>query len=427
MSVDYSFKDIGEGLALCEITDEKFKSFAVSVKLMLPFDISRTPLYSLAMDVLASCSARYPERDDLSRALTGLYSASLSTNAGMIGNYYTATMSLNCICDSYTIGKERVSDKAVDILLGSLYEPLLENGLLSAKYLEQCRADMLDDIDSVISSKMRYAAMRSKKFVFRGELAEYTKLDERELVAGCTVEDVTRAYYELLDRANILLTVVGGRVDEDLKERIAKKILSYDRHPIKIDTFKAPSPIKPEVCRVTEEAQLNQCKLLMAYKTESYNEYASKLMCTMLGSTPFSKLFVNVREKLSLCYYCSSVLTDNRNTMLVNSGLDEDKLALAEEQINAQLAALASGDFTDDEMENAKLYLADAYLSNLDSKYDIAAWYHYQYINGTSESPQEKGAIIKTLTREDIMKEAAGYRQDTVYVLRPQKGGAANA
>ena len=427
MSINYSIKELDPGLTLCEITDNKFKSFFVSLKLMLPHDPEKVPLYSLALDVVASCSEKYPERDDLSRALTGLYNASLNSSAGMIGNYYTGTLCLASICDSYTMNKERVSDKAVDILLGNLFEPRLENGLLSAKYLEQCRADMLDDIDSSINNKMRYASMRSKKFVFCGEPAEFCQLDQRDTVAGCTPEDVTRAYHEMLDRAKILVTIAGGSVDEDTKERIISKLLSFKRHPIEIKDFKAPSPIKAEVCRVVEEAQLKQCKLIMAYKTDDYVEYATKLMATMLGGTPFSKLFVNVREKRSLCYYCSAVLTDNRNTMIVNSGLDEDKLDEATEQINAQLKALADGDFTDDELENSKRFLAAAYLSNLDSKYDIAGWYLYQYTTGTSESPQEKGELIKALTREDIMKSAASFRLDTVYVLKPQKGGSANA
>lgn len=427
MSIEYSLKELGRGLTLCEITDKKFKSFSVSLKLMLPFELEKAPLYSLALDVLASCSEKYPERDDLTKVLTGLYSASISSNSGMIGNYYTGTLSLGCICDSYTIGKERVSDRAVDILLGNLFEPRLENGLMSAKYLEQCRADMLDDIDSSINNKMRYASMRSKKFVFLGEPAEFCQLDQRDTVASCTPEDITRAYHEMLDRSKILLTIVGGGVDEETKERITSKLLSIQRHPIEIDTFKAPSPIKAEVCRVEEEAQLKQCKLIMAYKTDNYVEYATKLMATMLGGTPFSKLFLNVREKRSLCYYCSAVLTDNRNTMIINSGLDEDKLDEAMEQINAQLKALAEGDFTDDELENSKLYLADAYLSNLDSKYDIAAWYLYQYTQGTCESPQEKGSMIKSLTREDVMKAAASFKLDTVYVLKPQKGGRENA
>ena len=427
MSVDYSLKALGEGITLCEIADNKFKSFTVAVKLILPFDNDKAPLYSLALDVIASCSKAYPERDDLSLALTELYSASLNSAVGMIGNNFTATRTLNCLCDDYTIGKERISEAACDILLDNLFEPYLEDGKLSSKYLEQCRADMLDDIDSVINNKRRYAAVKAKKYIYCGEAAAFSQFDQRDTVASCTSEDITKAYYEMLRNAEYLITVVGGRLDESIKEKIAGRILSYDRTPIAVGSYIAPSPLKAEVCRASEEAELNQCKLIMAYKTEDYNELASKLLVTMFGTTPFSKLFVNVREKLSLCYYCDSVLADRRNTLIVNSGLDEKDLALAEKQIGLQLDALAKGDFTDDELENAKLYLADAYLSNYDSKYDIAAWYLYQFICGTQDSPTEKGEKIKALTREDIMNEAQKYKLDTVFVLKPGKGGESDA
>lgn len=426
MSEGYKLKKYGNGLDLITVTDEKFKSFAVSIKMILPFEIKKAALYSLALDVCASCMRRYPERDDLSRALTELYSAGISSTEGTIGDCVTLTLTLNCLCDSYTIGKEKISSKAVDMLLDCLYDPLLKDGKLSEKYLEQCRADMLDDIDSVINNKRRYAAVLAKRSIFSGEAAQYSKLDQRETVASCTIEDITKAYYDMIRHSKYLVSVVGGAVEQELIDRIIDRIQGCGREPVESGRFIVPSPLKAEVLHAEEQAEVNQCKLLMAYKTESYNEYASKLMCAMLGVSTFSKLFVNVREKLSLCYYCDSMLTDMRSTMIINSGLDAKNLQLAQEQIDLQLKAIADGDFTDEELENTKLFLSGLYLSNLDAKSDLRAWYLFQYISGTSDSPKEKSKKLYALTREDIMREAAAYKLDTVFVLRPQEGGGSN-
>ena len=161
----------------------------------------------------------------------------------------------------------------------------------------------------------------------------------------------------------------------------------------------------------------------MAYKPENYNEYSSKLFATMLGSYPMSKLFMNVREKLSLCYYCDAVISDVKATVIISSGLDIGNLDKARVEINKQIEALANGDFTDEELNAAKLHLADAYLSNYDSKMDIETWYFYQFIRGSSDSPEDKGGKIMALTRQDVMDAARSYKLDTVFVMKPGNGG----
>lgn len=424
MPVEYKRQEYSPGLSFTEIYDGKFKSFAVIVKFVLPMDLKKAPLYSLAADIIASVNRRFPEKEKLSRELTRLYSASISSSSSRIGNYFSVSLDLSCVCDDYTIGREKISKKAACLLLDCLFDPYLENGLLSEKYFRLCQSDMLDDIESMINNKRRYAVELSKKYIFKDEIAGITALDYKEYVAGATLEDVTEAYREMLRIADITVSVTGGYLDAAVKQKLIDSISGLDREPICIDGFASPSKIKDEVCRAEVTNEANQSQLVIAYKTPEYSEYASKLFVAMLGATPTSKLFSNVREKMSLCYYCSAAIFDLSQTLLISSGLDEENLSLAEDAIKAQIDAMKNGDFTDEEFEDAKLYLAEAYLSNYDSKYDINSWYAYQHMKGTNDSPEEKGAKIRALTREDVISEANGYKLDTVFVMKPENGGA---
>ena len=165
MSVVFKRTVTAENILKTEIYDNKFKTYAVKIRLTVPFVLERNPLYSIAFEMLSTTNRKYPEREDLSRALTDLYSASISYNAVRTGGNYSYSLTLNCLCDEYTIGGEVISDKAADILLDCLLDPVLDNGVFPSKNFELCRKDILDDIESVINNKRQYSLMLARKYL----------------------------------------------------------------------------------------------------------------------------------------------------------------------------------------------------------------------------------------------------------------------
>lgn len=411
---------------ISDIYDKKFKSYMIFVKFIIPPDKEKEALCSLAMDIIATSNRRYPEKEELSRVLTRLYSSSLASNYSRVAEHYGLSFTVGTNCDEYTINGEKASDQLADILLDCLFDPYLENGGFSKKYFELCRQEILDDIDSVISNKRRYASVLFKKIAFDGESFALSLSDYKDTLLAADPVSVYEAYREMLRVSRVEICFCGGSCPDDVKQRITDRFLKLDRAAVYPDTFNAPSPLKPAVRREEATAEANQCQLLMAYKTEHYSEYASKLFCAMLSMTPTSKLYVNVREKKSLCYYCDATICDMKDTVIINTGLAEDKLEEAEAVIADQVKALAEGDFTDEELDSAKLALSDAYLSNYDSKFSLYFWYNYQSHIGGNDSPQDKVKRIMELTREDIVREAAQYKLDSVFTLKPENGGEDN-
>lgn len=426
MSLTYERRECGNGMSLTEIYDKKFKTFSISIKMLVPRNAEKEALYSLALGIISSSNRNYPEREQLARALTGLYSSSLDIGHGRLGEVYYFSLFTSCLCDEYTIGKERISDKVADLLLDCLLDPYLENDAFSEKLFELCRADQLDDIESGINNKRIYAKALAERKIYEGESQSINPYDYKEPILAATPRSVTEAYRELLRTAYFDIAIYGGRCDDSIKQRVIERLSSIEREPVYPGSFIAPSPIKSEPARVEHRAEANQCQLIMAYKSPDPEEYAVKLFMCMLGGSPVSKLFANVREKLSLCYYCTSGIQDLKNTIIISSGLAEENLELAEKAIEDQLEALRNGDFTDDEINAAKFALRDSYLSNYDSKGSVYSWYFFQYMKGTNDSPEEKAEKIMALTREDIIAEAKKFKLDTVFTLKAENGGDVN-
>lgn len=423
MSVLFERRNCGNGVYMTEITDKKFKSYMIFVRLNIAPDKEKEALCSLAFDIIATSNSKYPEKEQLSKVLTGLYSSSLGANYGRNGDYYNLCFIAGTNCDEYTIGGEKASDQIADLLLDCMFSPYLEDGAFSRKYFDLCRQDILDDIEAVINNKRRYANVLFKKIAFEGESYSWSLSDYKDILLAADPKSVYDAYLNALRTAQIEISFCGGSCPDDVKKRIIDKFVSYDRDPVCVENYISPSPLKSEVRRESVVMEANQSQLLMSYKIPDYNEYASKLFSAMLGMTPTSKLFANVREKRSLCYYCDAFLCDLKNTMIVNTGLAEENLEEAEAAIKEQFKALADGDFTDEEMEDAKLALSDAYLSNYDSKFSMYFWCSYQISRGDNDMPEDKIRKINMLTRDDIIAEAKKYKLDSVFVLKPGKGG----
>lgn len=146
-----------------------------------------------------------------------------------------------------------------------------------------------------------------------------------------------------------------------------------------------------------------------------------RLMSSLFGGGPTSLLFKNVREKLSLCYYCSSSYSRLCGTMYVYSGMDESNKEKAVEEIKRQLAVIARNEFTDDEFEAIKLFAICSLDNTKDSVGSIESWYAFQIFDGCIRTPEQEAERIKAVTRSQVAACASLVRLDTIYLLAPEE------
>ena len=180
--------------------------------------------------------------------------------------------------------------------------------------------------------------------------------------------------------------------------------------------------------RVTEEAMdVTQGKLAMGFRTGGLTcweeEYPALVMCNAIfGGTTLSKLFMNVREKLSLCYYASSTLEKMKGLVLVSSGIEFDKYAQARDEILAQLDNIRQGKVEEWELEGARRTLIGGHLSTLDDQGRQEEFWLGQAAAGLDTTLEELAAAFETVTLEQVAAAARKLELDTIYFLKGKEG-----
>ena len=172
-----------------------------------------------------------------------------------------------------------------------------------------------------------------------------------------------------------------------------------------------------------ERLEVSQGKLALGFRTGGITcweeEYPALVMCNAIfGGTPLSKLFLNVREKLSLCYYASSVLEKMKGLVLVSSGIEFDKYQQARDEILAQLEAIRRGEIEDWELEGARRALISGHLSTLDDQGRLEEFWLGQAAAGLTEAPDELAQRVERTTRAQVQAAAQKLTLDTVYFLK---------
>lgn len=423
MALELNREKISEGVNLTTIIDKKFKSNYILIRFISKLDNKTASANVLIPNILISSNSTYKTRTELSKKLSSLYGSNLGSLNHKIANNQVVGVSASCICDDYALEGEQITSELTDIILDCIFKPCIENDGFSAKDFKLKKQELIDAIDSEINDKRTYAIIHANQTIYKGEPSSMPAYGNRDGAERLEPQGTYKVYLNLLKTAQIEITYAGGGNLDSFKKKIVTAFKEIKRESV-INNFESFSPVKTEVSDVVETLDVNQCKMVMGFKSSLNNIYANKLMTTMLGGTAFSKLFVNVREKLSLCYYCSAGYVEGKGVLIIDSGVEKANIQKAREEIINQLNSLAKGDFTDDEMKNAILSISGDYKSNYDSTHDLTSWYFIQTVRGTEYSPYHAIEIINKLTRENVIEAASSFKLDTVYVVQGEdKGG----
>ena len=241
-----------------------------------------------------------------------------------------------------------------------------------------------------------------------------------EKIKAATAESLCKAWQNLLKTAKFEILYIGDSPADKAKEVFAKAFANIERNVVTSSTDVVKNVSKEK--HITEEMELSQSKLVMGFRTQisagDEEAVAERLMCAVLGGTASSKLFNNVREKQSLCYYCSSSYDSIKGIMYINSGVEGENLEKAEKAILKEIEDMKNGEITDFEIEATKLAVVNSFKSSSDSVSGIENWYTGRIFNGDLETVEEVSAEVNAVTKEQIVNAANKLLLDTVYVLK---------
>ncbi len=413
---------IADGIYLNIIQSDKFKTNHLKINFTLPLTSEIAPYASLLPQVLRRGTKNYPTMLWLNRRLEYLYATSLGGVGGKNGENEIILFSADFLRNELIPDGTDLISLVCDCLTEFIFSPALDGEKFNAEYVESEKKNLLDRINAEINNKGAYANRRLFEIMCEGEPYAVSALGTPESVKQITPESLYSFYRNEFAKAPIEIFFVGVCDRDALCAVLAEKLSPYAR--------KAAELLKPtikenvsNIKRVCEEMPVNQGKLAMGFRTgachEKKNTEKFLVFNEIFGGSPISKLFENVREKLSLCYYCSSRFIFQKGIMNIASGVKVGDEKAAEEEILRQLDSMKNGDFSENDIAEAKLSLENSYTACYDDAEKLVSLYLSRILVGDTEFSIDKTiSKINAVTKEDIIEMANTVLLDTVYFLK---------
>lgn len=410
---------IADGVTLCYIPDDKYKTVSVSMCLHRPAVREEVTANSLLAGVLRSATAGYPTMKDINRHLESLYGTAYDISVSRKGGTHTISATFSVV-DERIAGEDVLPD-VFDMMFEFMFNPLVENGGFSEKIVNTEKKNLKESIEGLINDKRAYASVRCLEEMCKGEsagISEYGYVEDLDALNGKTLYD---HYTRIIKESPVDIFVIG-RCDVDSIADYLKKSFGSKDINIKETSFDIIKSDKVGNNNVTDVFDVAQGKLVMGFRT--FVDFKDELYYPLLvansifGGGPHSKLFNNVREKSSLAYYVSSRLDKYSAIMMVASGIEVSNFERAKREIVAELDKVKAGDFTSEEIHNSKEFLASHYRSCYDSPFSMKDFYLGQILYGETLSIEEAIDKVNAVTKEEIIKAVENVTLDTVYFLK---------
>ena len=412
---------LAEGVYLTCLPARKFKTSLLSAQFVTPLRRETASAYALLPAVLRRGTVSCPDMGSLSARLDRLYGARIEYTVRKKGENQCVGFVASLIDDSFAPGGEKLLEPVADLLGELICDPVTERGRFVPAYFESEKTNLLDAIRSIINDKREYADSRLLQTMCADEPYGVPRLGDEAGAERIQPKRLYALYQELIATARLEIFYSGSAPRERVEHAMLSALSALPRDQVRDIALFQPHPPRQEVLRVEEALDVTQGKLGMGFACGSDDYAAMMLGNTLFGGSSNSKLFLNVREKLSLCYYASSLYHRQKRVITVSSGIEFADFQRAYDEILAQLEAVKNGDLEDWELEGARSTLLNAYASMDDSQGKLENFYLGQAATGQSETPEELAEQVCQVTEERVRAAMETVRLDTVYFLRGEE------
>ena len=425
MSVTVTNPAPGVRLIAIPDTTARFKTAMLTLELALPINEATAAEQAILPFLLRRGCEAYPDFPALKRQLDRLYGAQLTAGVNRVGEAQVLTLQVTCMDDRYALHGETVAAACAELLRGMLFEPPFEDGVFRADTVEEERRCLIESIRSEINNKRTYARACCEQLTCEGEPYAIRVTGTAERVEALTAAQLTAAWRRVLQTAQIQIIYQGGGDGAAVAEPFLRGLSAIEREPVTLTTLRGA--FDGEFKEREEAMAIAQSKMVMGLRCSAsaaeQDTPALRMANAIFGGTAFAMLFRTVREKLSLCYYCSSSFDRLKGVGLIDSGVEAEKIPAARAEILRQLELLKGGSFSDEDMENTRRFLISQYRTVGDLQGTHADWYLGQIASPAVQTPDEAAAEIAAVTRERIVAAANTLQVAAEFRLMPNGEG----
>lgn len=416
---------IKNGVDFRYIKAEKFKTNIISVFLNIPLKRETVTKAALLPSVMKRGTMQHKTLTELTRYLFDLYSASLRAGIRSKGDGEVLYFTIEYIRDKFIV--ENLTDKIVELLNEFIFSPLAdeENGF-KQEYLDGEKVNLKNAIEGLINDKRDYVEFKCREAMFGGEGYGMYEAGRVEDLPNITAKNLYEFYKQVISTAKIDIFVSGDFDERSLSDVKAKLSNNFEPRDAEYFKTKIALPTGREAQKIVEEIPVVQSKLCIGLKCgidpTSPEYYGLLLGGCVFGGSPFSKLFNNVREKLSLAYYAVSRTERFKSTMFISCGIETEKYQAAYDEIMVQFNKMRNGEIEDSELENSKLYMINSFNSMKDGLRTMEDYYLSQAIMGNDGGIDDLIEHVGKVTKDEVVAAFNKIEIDTIYFLKGNGG-----
>lgn len=409
---------IKKGVTLYTVRDEKFKTFRATVLIHRPLSRNESTYNTLTAAVMRMQSKNFPDAQRISEELENLYGGGLIARASKYGERQIIKIGIQSVSDA-SLGIKGNFDRAMKLLYDIVFNAGTGKGF-SEDVVSLEKKNIKDAILSQKNDKRSYSVQRLQEEMCKNEPYGVNPMGYIDYLEKINAEKLYAHYKKILAESNIDI-IFSGNFDEGEAVKTAESFASNLSERDGVECREAVITEVSEIKTVTDRLDVTQGKLCIGFRNTdgliNKNYPAAVVYNSIFGGSAVSKLFNNVREKLSLCYYVGSSIDRLKEIMIVRSGVEFENFKTAYDEIMYQQSLMEKGDFSDEEIEFAKKHLTTAYESNLDSIAAMEEYYTMQILLGSNVSIEEMTEKISSVTRDEIITAAKSMKIDTIYYM----------
>ena len=408
------------GVTLRCCRDDRFKQGVLSLQFLRPMCREEAALNALLPAVLLRGTKSCPDMRSITLRLDDLYGASVGALVRRIGDIHCTGLSCGFIDDRFALEGDAIFVPMMAFLEELLLEPVLENGCFPDAYVQTEKQNLIWAIEAQRNDKRSYANNQMLKIMCKDDSYGIPRLGEIADVEAITPETLYAHYQKILAESPIHVFYVGSADPEIVADALRPMLGKLAKAPIRLPEQTGFAPV--EFSEHEEILDVAQGKLCLGYATPihlRHPEYAAIQVCnTILGAGMTSKLFMQVREKMSLCYDIGSGFHGSKGILTVAAGIEFEKKEIVQQEIEHQLQEICDGNISCEELTAAK----EALLSNLRTTHDspgaIEGYYASAALSGIGMTPAEFMEAIEKVSIQNVAEAAKTLQLQTVYFLR---------
>ena len=422
--MNYNKETIKQGITVHKINTNKFKTNLFAIFLTSKLNREDVTKNALLTAVLRRGTNKMTTQEEISKNLENMYGASFDCGVEKTGDNHVLKFYLESINNEFLPSEENLSKECLDILIDIVFNPFTENGAFKKEYVDGENENLKQIIEGKIDNKAKYALDRCIEEMYKNEPYGVYKYGYIEDLEKITPQSLYEYYLELIKKVKIDIFVSGDLDDTIVSEIKCNETIQKlkERNPeynINKENDEKAKIEEPNI--ISESMQIAQGKLILGLDvldSRKESKYCTSLYNIILGGSANSKMFQNVREKASLAYTAGSTYLRQKDNIFIKCGIDIPNYEKAVEIIKEQLEQMKNGDFTEEDIENAKTIVEASVGSIPESQDSEITYYFSQELSDEFVSTEDYIKKINEVKKDEIVEIANKIQINTIYFLK---------